>query len=86
MGIAQKDVVNSHREIFTKYKLPHCIPKYIEPHAIMGSLRYNKKTRGGDVYMVLPETIGKAWKIQGEYGVPCPLTLIEEAVARSYKS
>ena len=45
---------------------------------------FNKKTRGADIRMVLPERIGKVWKIKGEYGIPCPPALILAALKKSY--
>ncbi len=84
MGVAHSDVVDAHKSILKKYQLPHKIPASILSQPILDSLRFNKKTRGADIRMVLPERVGKIWKIKGEYGIPCPLDLIEEAVKRSY--
>lgn len=84
MGVAESEVVAAHKAIFKKYQLPYKIPESIRADAIVEALKFNKKTRGSDVRMVLPEKIGKAWKIRGEYGIPCPVDLIAEAIRRSY--
>jgi 3-dehydroquinate synthase len=84
MNVASNETVEAHINIFKKYNMPYKIPATIEKSAIMESLRFNKKTRGKDVRVVLPEYIGKAWKIKGEYGIPCPIELIKKAVEKSY--
>jgi len=84
MNIASKETVESHKHILTQYRLPYDIPPSISSEAIVDALRFNKKTRGADIRMVLPERVGKLWKIKGEYGIPCPPELIKKAIERSY--
>lgn len=84
MGTGE-DTVQAHKEILDRYQLPYQIPEYITAQAVIDALRYNKKTRGGEeVRFVLPELVGKTWKVKGEYGIPCPLKLIYKAVEQSY--
>jgi len=84
MGIAADDVVSAHKKIFKKYGLPYVVPKTLTAGAIVEALKFNKKNRGTDIRMVLPEKIGKVWKINKEYGIPCPTVIIENALMRSY--
>jgi len=81
---AGENTVDAHKKIFRAYKLPCAIPEYIEPHAIIDALKYNKKTLAREARFVLPDFIGKAWKIKGDYGIPCPMDLVQKAVKKSY--
>ncbi|MBI2050337.1 MAG: NTP transferase domain-containing protein [Parcubacteria group bacterium] len=81
---AGEDTVDAHKDIFRAYQLPCRIPEYINAQTILDALKYNKKTVANEVRFVLPDTIGKAWKIKGEYGIPCPVELIKKAVENSY--
>ena len=60
------------------------VHKTLTAGAIVEALKFNKKNRGTDIRMVLPEKIGKVWKINKEYGIPCPTVIIENALMRSY--
>ncbi|OHA15183.1 MAG: hypothetical protein A3G52_03500 [Candidatus Taylorbacteria bacterium RIFCSPLOWO2_12_FULL_43_20] len=85
MGVTSEDTVYAHKKILEHYKLPYIIPQTIEKRAILDALRFNKKTRGNDIRFALLEHVGKIWKIKGEYGIPCPVEIIEEAIRRSYE-
>lgn len=85
MDVTSADTVRDHKNILKAYELPYSIPAELDKDAIIDILRYNKKTRGQDIRIVLPEYTGKVWKIKGEYGIPCPAKLIEKAVEKSYK-
>lgn len=82
---AGEDTIDAHKEIFRAYKLPYAIPEYIELHAILDALKYNKKTLAREARFVLPDFVGKVWKIKGEYGIPCPIDLVKKAVKKSYE-
>lgn len=82
---AGDDTVASHKAILQKYELPYHIPEQISPSSILDALQYNKKNRGAEVRFVLPDKIGKVWKIKGEYGIPCPQDLIHKAIEKSYE-
>ena len=81
---AGDDTVDAHKKILHAYRLPYQIPEHMDAHAVVSALKYNKKTRGGEVRFVLPELVGKAWKIKGEYGIPCPTELVYKAIEQSY--
>lgn len=81
---AGDDTVAAHKEILNGYHLPYQIPEYMNAHAVIDALKYNKKTRSGEVRFVLLELVGKAWKIKGEYGIPCPVELAYKAIEQSY--
>lgn len=85
MDVADDACVRLHTEIFKHYGLPTVIPQNISRDAIMNALVFNKKNRNRELRMVLPEYIGKVWKIKGEYALPCPVELIEKAIDQSYE-
>ena len=82
-GIADKSIVALHEKIFKKYGLPTAIPSGFSIDSIVESLRYNKKTKEGDIYMVLPKSIGAVWTANGEYGIPCSPETIKKALIQS---
>ncbi len=84
MDVTDKKTVEDHKKILKNFKLPISIPEKISKEAIIDILKYNKKNRGSDVRVVLPEYTGKTWKIKGEFGIPCPLELIEKAIDNGY--
>lgn len=86
MEVTGVDTVEAHKKILKHFDLPYVIPDYLEKSAVLDSLRFNKKTRGSDIRFALVEFVGKIWKIKGEYGIPVPVAILDEALERSYKS
>jgi len=85
MGVTGQETVDKHIEILEHFGLPSCIPKNMDIDAILSTLKYNKKNHQEEVRMVLPEFIGKVWKITGEYGIPCTPQLISSALQKCYQ-
>ncbi len=84
MDVTDDETVEKHRRILRHFGLPESIPEDISPEAILDSLQFNKKNLGKDIRIVLPERIGKVWKVKGEFGIPCSKELIQRAISRSY--
>tara|TARA_Y100000310_G_scaffold169635_1_gene169824 strand:- start:5000 stop:6841 length:1842 start_codon:yes stop_codon:yes gene_type:complete len=82
---AGDDSIKAHKKIMKAYNLPYSIPRNMSSSAVIDALKYNKKTQASEARFVLPDFVGKVWKIKGEYGIPCPVELIKKAVENSYE-
>jgi 3-dehydroquinate synthetase len=60
--------------------LPTSMPEYMNIQDIIDTMKLDKKSRGGKIEMVLPETIGRMAEIGGSYGLKTDESLIRDAV------
>lgn len=58
-GYTDQATVNKVAEVLTAYELPTIIPSHLDRQAIKSYLKTDKKTVGGRVFFVLPESVGK---------------------------
>jgi 3-dehydroquinate synthetase len=56
------------------------MPEYMNIQDIIDTMKLDKKSRGGKIEMVLPETIGRMAEIGGSYGLKTDESLIRDAV------
>jgi len=84
LGICDKELVNSHRRVLKKYKLPITIPANIKIDDILIALRYNKRYLYDDVQFVLLNAIGSLWDYKGDYSIPCDNNIIKQSLKSCY--
>jgi 3-dehydroquinate synthase len=80
MGLWKEEELGRLTRLLTRAGLPTSMPEYMNIQDIIDAMKLDKKSRGGKIEMVLPETIGRMAEIGGSYGLKTDESLIRDAV------
>ena len=80
MGLWKEEELGRLTRLLTRAGLPTSMPEYMKIENIIDTMKLDKKSRGGKIEMVLPETIGRMAEIDGSYGLKTDESLIRDAV------
>lgn len=83
--VAEEDLVKKHIKLMKKYKLPYCIPKYIELEDIINDLKHCKRYTAGSYSFVVTKDIGLLYSDKDQYSYECDSEIIKKAILRSYQ-
>lgn len=61
--------------------LPTEVPDYMETDQIIDAMKLDKKSRSGQIEMVLPKRIGSMVQVEGEYGIRIEDSIIEKVLS-----
>ncbi|MCA9523092.1 MAG: iron-containing alcohol dehydrogenase [Myxococcales bacterium] len=85
LGACDDELVELHRRLITKYRLPLAIPKGISPDDILDTMAYNKRYLMEGHRLALLCELGRLWQVDGDYAIPVPETVIRQAIEQSYE-
>jgi len=80
MGLWNEEELNKLIKLFNKASLPTQIPEYMDPYDIIDTMKLDKKSRSGQIEMVLPKRIGEMALIDKSYGIKIEESLIEKMI------
>ena len=80
MGAAQRGLVDAHGTLLAKYGLPTRMPEGIAAADVIEAVRYGKRYLTEGTRMALLASVGKLWRVDGEYAIPVSDKLLAEAV------
>jgi len=80
MGLWKKSDLNKLINLIKKAGLPTDIPDYMKAEQIIDAMKLDKKSRSGQIEMVLPKKIGKMSKVDGGYGIKIEEALIKNVI------
>lgn len=78
MGIWSSGDLEKLENLIIKAGLPTEIPDYMDTANIIDAMKLDKKSRGGSIEMVLPNSIGEMTMVDGEYGIKIEDPLLEK--------
>jgi 3-dehydroquinate synthase len=84
LGIADRSLVEVHRELLSKLGLPTKIPSYLTSASIIGKLSHNKKNYEGKSHFVLLKGIGQMSARNGSYHTVISHDLVSAALEQGY--
>lgn len=85
LGACDDELVETHRRLIGKYRLPLTIPSSIRPEDILDTMAYNKRYLMEGHRLALLSGLGRLWQVDGEYAIPVPETVIRQAIEQSYE-
>ncbi len=80
MGIWNHDELAKMTALIQKASLPSEIPDYMKTEMIIDAMKLDKKARGGNIEMVLPQSIGEMTMVGDGYGVTIEEAIIEKVI------
>ena len=80
MGIWNEDELAKMTKLISTADLPTEIPEYMKADQIIDAMKLDKKSRGGNIEMVLPDRIGNMAVVDGEYGIKIDEAIIKNVI------
>jgi len=80
MGLWNEEELSKLIKLFNEAALPIEIPEYMDAKEIIDTMKLDKKSRSGQIEMVLPKRIGEMAAIDGSYGIKIEESLIEKMI------
>ena len=80
MGLWNEGELEKLIHLFNDASLPTQIPEFMDIKEIVDTMKLDKKSRSGQIEMVLPKRIGEMATIDGGYGIKTEESLIEKVI------
>jgi 3-dehydroquinate synthase len=80
MDLWKESDLNKLINLIKKAGLPTDIPDYMKAEQIIDAMKLDKKSRSGNIEMVLPNRIGDMTQVDGSYGIKIEEPIIEKVI------
>lgn len=80
MGIAQAGLADRVAALIAALGLPHNLGRGFDHTRVIAAMRHDKKNRGGNLRLALPQALGRMHSVDGGWTVPVAPSLIGEVL------